>query len=70
MALSADQIDYLEKLCLSLSLDSLVQLKKGNIKGIKDFDTKMIDPDLIAEHKEMKEIIKKYINLKNRKKSS
>lgn len=67
MALSENQKIYLENLCSSLSLASLVQLKKGNIKGIKDFDTKMIDSDLISEHKEMKEIIKKYINLKNRK---
>lgn len=70
MALSENQKIYLENLCSSLSLDSLVQLKKGNIKVIKDFDTKMIDFDLIAEHKEMKEIIKKCINLKKTESNS
>lgn len=68
IALSLQQKEYLENLCATLSLESLVELKKGNIKGIKDFNTKLIDPDLIAEHKEMKEIIKKYINIKNREK--
>ena len=65
MALSVQQIEYLEKLCTELSIKSLVELKKGNIKGIKDFNTKLIEPDLIAEHLEMKEIIKKCINTKN-----
>ncbi|MFA6599184.1 MAG: hypothetical protein WCS69_15785 [Ignavibacteriaceae bacterium] len=70
MALTQEQKTYLDNLCLSLSIDSLLQLKKGNINGIDDFNTKLIDSDLISEHKEMKEIIKKHINIKNRKNST
>ncbi len=66
MSLTTDQRKYLTDLCKTLSTDSLLKLKKGNIAGIKDFDTKKIDPDLIEEHKEMKEIIKKEINIRNR----
>lgn len=65
MPLTEEQKDYLRKLCKTLSLDALVKLKKGNIEGIKDFDTKKIDPYLIKEHEEMKEIIKEEINLRN-----
>ena len=66
MGLSKKQVKYLNTLCEKLSINALVSLKKGNIEGIKDFNTKLIDPDLIEEHKEMKEIIKKWINKKNR----
>lgn len=66
MALSNDQIEYLNFLGRTASIDSLVDLKKGNIKGIKDFDTKKIDPALIAEHAEMKEILKRWINKRQR----
>jgi hypothetical protein len=66
MALSTQQKEYVNNPCESLSLEALVELKKGNIKGIKDFNTKLIDRDLISEHIEMKEIIKKYINIKNK----
>ena len=65
MSLSKQQLERLKDLCEKLSLDALLKLKKGNIEGIKDFNNKEIDPDLIAEHKEMKEIIKKAINKKN-----
>jgi len=65
MSLSKNQKDYLSNLCEIHSIDDLLKLKKGNIEGIRDFNTKLIDPDLIAEHKEMKEIIKKAINKKN-----
>ena len=65
MTLSREQKENLKQLCRDLSLNSLVELKKGNIEGIKDFNTKLIDPDLIREHKEMKEIIKKEIMKRN-----
>lgn len=65
MPLSQEQRDYLTKLCNELSIDSLLQLKKGNIKGIKDFDTKLIDPLLIIEHEEMKEILKECSRRRN-----
>lgn len=69
MALSEEQKIYLDYLCKDLSLDALVKLKKGNIRGIKDFNTKIIDPDLIKENMEMKEILKKCINIRNREKN-
>lgn len=65
MSLSQEQKDYLIKLCNELSIDALLKLKKGNIKGIKDFNTKLIDPLLIAEHEEMKEILKECIRRRN-----
>ena len=68
MALSNEQRDYLESLGQVLSIESLVELKKGNIAGIKDFNTKLIDPDLINENKEMKEILKRFINKKRNQK--
>jgi hypothetical protein len=66
MALSEEQKHYLNHLCDTLSINALVELKKGNIEGIKDFNTKLIDPNLIAEHEEMKEILKECINRRNR----
>jgi len=66
MPLSKEQKEHLNQLCKDLSLNNLVELKKGNIEGIKDFNTKLIDPDLIVEHNEMKEIIKKEIMKRNR----
>jgi len=65
MPLSQEQKEYLTILCNELSIDSLLQLKKGNIKGIKDFNTKLIDPALIEEHEEMKEILKECIRRRN-----
>lgn len=70
MSLSKEQKEYLEGLCRKLSDDALLKLKKGNIEGIKDFNTKLIDPDLIEEHKEMKEIIKREFNRRIQKKAS
>ena len=66
MCLSEEQKKYLESLCSKASLDELIKLKKGNIEGIKDFKTKLIDPELIIEHEDMKEILKKWINIKNK----
>ena len=67
MTLSNEQREYLEFLGQVLSVESLVEFKKGNIVGIKNFNTKLIDPDLINENKEMKEILKRIINKKRNK---
>lgn len=57
MSLTEGQKKYLIVLCKTLSIESLLKLKKGNIEGIKDFNTYLIDPNLIREHKEMLNII-------------
>lgn len=69
MSLYEKQLKELKRICSKLSLENLVNLKIGNIKGIKNIRTKELDIELIRQHKEMKEIIKKEINKRNREKT-
>lgn len=55
----------IEDFLKTLSDDALSKLKNGNIRGIKDFETKAIDEGLNEEHDIMKELIKKEINRRN-----
>ncbi|MDH3292049.1 MAG: hypothetical protein OEQ75_13655 [Gemmatimonadota bacterium] len=63
--LSKDQLAELERLVRELSDDALSKLKSGNIEGVRDRLSREIDPDLIAEHDEMKEIIKAEFRRRN-----